>query len=103
VKVVWTLLAEQRAIEAAQFIAQDKRAIALGWYAQLGRHVASLSRFPRRGRVVPEMGQLNVRELFHAPYRIIYRIGETRIEIVSIWHGRRALDPRELDLGELAT
>jgi plasmid stabilization system protein ParE len=49
------------------------------------------------------LGFRDAGELFHAPYRIIYRIGETRIEIVSIWHGRRALDPRELDLGELAT
>lgn len=95
-KVVWTQLAERRAIEAAQFVAADKPSAARDWYTKLVEHVASLSRFPRRGRVVPELGQPDVREIFHLPYRIIYRIGETRIEIVTVWHERRALDREAL-------
>jgi plasmid stabilization system protein ParE len=50
-----------------------------------------LEKFPRFGRVVPEFGQDDLREIIHGAYRLIYQINETeqRIELARIWHAAR--------------
>jgi plasmid stabilization system protein ParE len=49
----------------------------------------SLRRFSRRGRVVPEIRDESVRELFVKSYRLIYEIEESRIVILPFLHGSR--------------
>jgi len=51
----------------------------------------SLTKFPRKGRVVPEFEINSLREILLTPYRIIYRIRDESgcIEIVRIWHAAR--------------
>lgn len=44
------------------------------------------------GRVVPELGDQNVRERFVYSYRLIYKIEDTRILIVAVIHGKRLLE-----------
>ena len=45
------------------------------------------------GRVVPEIGDENIRELFIYSYRVIYRIEKERILIVAVIHGKRLVEP----------
>ena len=47
--------------------------------------------FPASGRLVPEMSRPELRELIEAPYRVIYRVHPTAIEVVAILHGRQDL------------
>ena len=47
--------------------------------------------FSESGRTVPEAGEINVRELYEWPYRVIYRTHAAHIEVVAIVHGRRDL------------
>lgn len=47
--------------------------------------------FPASGRFVPEMRRPNLRELIEAPYRIIYRVRPTVVEVIAILHGRQDL------------
>jgi len=51
----------------------------------------SLHTFPERGRMVPEFGRPELREIIFRSYRIIYRINSTdhSVEIVRFWHGAR--------------
>jgi toxin ParE1/3/4 len=49
----------------------------------------SLSTFAERGRVVPEIGELTLRELFVYEYRLLYRVRETRVVIRAFLHGAR--------------
>lgn len=51
--------------------------------------VKLLAKFPDQGRVVPELQRNEMREIQVKPYRVIYRRGETAVEIVTIRHGRR--------------
>jgi plasmid stabilization system protein ParE len=44
------------------------------------------------GRVVPELNNPQVRERFLYSYRLLYEIGEDRIEILAVVHGRRLLE-----------
>jgi toxin ParE1/3/4 len=47
---------------------------------------------PRAGRMVPELGDPLVRERFLYSYRVIYSIGEERIAVLAVLHGRRLLE-----------
>jgi toxin ParE1/3/4 len=49
--------------------------------------------FPQSGRVVPELGQPNIREVFVFSYRIIYRHTGDMVQILTVHHGARPLDP----------
>ena len=45
--------------------------------------------FPKAGRIVPEISEENIREIFIYSYRIIYEISEKNITILNIVHGSR--------------
>ena len=98
-KVVWSALAELRALEAVDYIAQDRPDGAAVCLEELIARVARLDRFARRGRVVREVGLPAYREIFHAPYRVIYRVEVSRVVILTVRHGRRSWDPDEVDDG----
>ena len=94
--VAWSALAERRALEAVEYIAEDRPHAADAWLDELLTRVASLDRSARRGRIVPEIGRPAYREIWHAPYRIIYRVDGTRVVILTLRHSRRAWDPEEV-------
>jgi len=50
-----------------------------------------LKDFPQIGRVLPEEGDENIREIILRPYRIIYRVmpAQQVVAIARIWHGAR--------------
>jgi toxin ParE1/3/4 len=45
--------------------------------------------FPASGRHVPEAGHTDLREVIESPYRVIYRVAPSAIEIIAIVHGRQ--------------
>ena len=53
--------------------------------------IERLSEFPESGRVVPEFGIVNLREIICPPFRIVYRIDKSRIGIVRIIRSERLL------------
>jgi len=52
--------------------------------------------FPEQGRVVPEDGRANVREILYKSHRIIYRIASKNILVLTIRHIKRLIDVKEL-------
>lgn len=98
-KVVWSPLAELRALEAVEYIANVRPIAAAKWLEGLLERVAKLDHFERRGRVVKEIGNPAYREILFAPYRIIYRIDPTRVVILTLRHVRRAWDDTEVGDG----
>lgn len=98
-KVVWSPLAELRALESVEYIANDRPIAATKWLEGLLERVAKLDQFERRGRVVREIGNSAYREILFEPYRIIYRIDPTRVVILTLRHVRRAWDDTEVGDG----
>jgi toxin ParE1/3/4 len=49
----------------------------------------SLRQFANRGRVVPEENNPAIRELLVSSYRLIYRVGEGEVQILSFIHQSR--------------
>ena len=63
-------------------------------YAELvaRRIVAAVERlqaFPESGRIVPERNVPEIREVVVAPYRVVYRLRQGRVEIATVFRGSR--------------
>src|SRR5438067_13397540 len=69
-------LALERALEAKAYIAADNPIAAEKWASGLVDAAKRLKRFPNLGRVVPEIGREDYRELVYGNYRIVYRTSE---------------------------
>jgi len=94
--IVWSPLAVDRASEIAVYIAQDKPSAAEKWIKTVFSKVEQLKSFPEMGRIVPELGNNQLRELIYGNYRIIYRIGAEQISILTIRHGNQILPINEI-------
>lgn len=55
-----------------------------------------LAEFPRSARVVPELARPSIREVFVFSYRVIYRCGDERVDILTVFHGARLLDSSDV-------
>jgi plasmid stabilization system protein ParE len=55
-------------------------------------HVERLADFPESGRVVPEFGLVQLREIIHPPFRIVYRFDQDRVRVVRVWRSERLLE-----------
>lgn len=92
----WSPRAVRRASEAAVFIAKDNPAAAERWVRALFGAVQDLSRLPQRGRVVPEVGRPEIREIIFRGYRVVYRISPRWVEVLTIRHGKRQFSVSEV-------
>jgi toxin ParE1/3/4 len=59
--------------------------------------VSKLKRHARLGRVVPEVGLEEYRQIVYGNYRIVYRISAGTIFILTVRHFSRLLDLVELE------
>ncbi|MFZ2630561.1 MAG: type II toxin-antitoxin system RelE/ParE family toxin [Desulfosalsimonadaceae bacterium] len=94
--IVWSPLAVDRISEIADYIAQDKPTAAEKWIQTVFSKVEQLKASPEIGRIVPEIGNDQFRELIYGNYRIIYRIEAERISVLTIHHGKQILPIQEI-------
>jgi toxin ParE1/3/4 len=88
-RVAWTPEARRTLDEVIEFIAQDSRPGALRVLEQALDAAASLAALPERGRVVPELGDPSIREIFVYRYRLMYRVSAELVAILAFIHGAR--------------
>ena len=74
------------------FVALDSPHAAAEWTESLIERAESIGKFPRKGRVVPELGDAGVREVFLGTYRIIYCLEASRVLVLTIIEGHHRLD-----------
>jgi addiction module RelE/StbE family toxin len=85
-QIVWTEQALADLAEIERYIEQDKPEAAERVAAHLWTSVEHLAEFPQLGRPGRRPG---TRNLIIPPYVISYRVRSRRLEILSVWHGRR--------------
>lgn len=90
-ELVWTERAVRDLEKIDDYIAQDSPAAAVRWVGKLIATAATLASAPQAGRVVPEHGRADIREVLLRQYRIVYRIRETRIDILTVFEGHKLL------------
>ena len=95
-KIVWSPLAVDRVSEIAGYIAQDNPVAAESWINTVFKKVEDLKAFPESGRIVPETDNKTIRELIYGNYRIIYRLEEKRLSVLTVRHGKQVLPVDEV-------
>jgi len=90
-KVIWSPEALEDIDSIAEYIARDSINYAKSVAQKLFHSNELIRDNPRIGRVVPELTDENIREIFIYSYRLIYRIENNQIHIGAIVHGHRKL------------
>jgi len=88
-EVVWAESARDALDEIIAYIAQDSHAAAIRVLDTALESAARLSTLSERGRVVPELENPAVREIFVFRYRLMYRVEDERILVLAFVHGAR--------------
>jgi plasmid stabilization system protein ParE len=90
-KLIWSPTARLDLKDIAAFIAEDSPSATDRFVRSLFQTVERLADFPESGRIVPEFGDPNIREVIRKPCRIVYRIRRRKctIEIARVWHAAR--------------
>ena len=97
VKVNWTLQSVSDLENIADFISRDSRKFAAIQVRRIIGRTKTIKSQPYSGRVVPELNDLNIRELIMGNYRIIYEIiSDSLINIFTIHHSARLIDSKKL-------
>jgi toxin ParE1/3/4 len=94
-KLVWSPLALERVTDIALFIAEDRPQAAERWVEEIFATVERLERFPLSGRSVPEANRKDLREVLHGSFRIIYRVEEHQVSVLTVRHVRQELESEE--------
>jgi plasmid stabilization system protein ParE len=81
------------------FIARDSPQLAAAFAARVLRATDRLASYPGSGRTVPELGIENIREIIVGSYRVIYRIRQDEVHLLTLHHGARLLDTTEIEAG----
>lgn len=94
----WTDEALENLWEIEKFIGRDNSNQAESFVNYLIEKVKSIAQNTHMGRIVPEIANPEIRELIVKKYRIIYRIQEKCIEVITIFEGHKLLKIDELEI-----
>jgi len=100
-KINWTDNAIQDLKEIKAYISKDSDFYATRFIEKLIDGISPLSQFPEMGRSVPEAQDDLIRELIYRPYRIIYKINEKHIDIITVVNSHRDLTNPDLKKWEI--
>jgi len=95
-QVKWTPQALDDLEAICLYIARDAPRAAAIFADRAFRATDRLANFPRSERIVPELGIEDIREVLVGSYRVIYRIREDAVQVVTVHHGARLLDSEKL-------
>jgi len=95
-KIIWSPLAIDRVGEIANYIAKDKPTAAENWVDNIFSTVESLASSPKLGRIVPEINKDQYREIIYGNYKIVYRLEEKQIFVLTIRHGKQLMPVEEI-------
>jgi addiction module RelE/StbE family toxin len=95
----WTERAVEDLLAIGDYIAVDNPAAARSWVERLRQRAVKALEHPLAGRVVPEIGREDVRETFLRTYRIVYRVVEDGIVVLTVFEGHRLLGSLDPDDG----
>lgn len=97
-KLRWTDRSRRDLLEIGRYIARDKPGAARRWVARLQQRARQAARYPESGRQVPELGRRDVREIVEGGYRIVYRLADGEVHVLTVFESRRLLRISELEI-----
>ena len=94
-KIIWSDIAEKDLVNIIEYIAVDNKNNALKIFNKIKEKTSNLYHHPERGRIVPELKAFGIqqyRELIIPPWRIIYRISEGKVYVLSVIDSRQNVE-----------
>ncbi|MBI3787293.1 MAG: type II toxin-antitoxin system RelE/ParE family toxin [Ignavibacteriales bacterium] len=88
-EIIWSVSALADIQQIGGYIERDSLKYAQVVISSLVESVERLKKFPKSGRVIPELHDESLREVIAGNFRIMDRLKGQRIEIFSILHGRQ--------------
>jgi plasmid stabilization system protein ParE len=93
----WAERARLDLLAIGDYIARDNPVAAARWVGSLITAVENVAATPRAGRVVPEIGREDLREILRGNYRIVYRVAGEALQVLTVFEGHRLLRPGDLE------
>jgi toxin ParE1/3/4 len=94
--VIWSEPAKRDLRHIFEYIARDSIFYAKKVVNIIVEKSMSLDSSPRRGRIVPEINDPDIREIFIYSYRLMYQITTDNIYILGVIHGKRDFTPDDI-------
>ena len=94
-QIIWAGVAENDLKEIIEYIATDSPANALKILKKIKQKASDLYTLPERGRIVPELQDQGIfiyRELIIPPWRIVYRVSEMKVYVLSVLDARQNVE-----------
>lgn len=91
-EIKWTPQALDDLDAICLFIARDAPGVARVFADRAFRATDRISDHPKLGRVVPELGLEEIREIILGNYRLIYQLRDNEVQILTVHHGAQLLD-----------
>lgn len=88
-QLLWTLASQQDLVEIGDFIGRDSIVYAINEVERLVVAAERLQSEPLMGRVVPEYGREDLRELIVRNYRLVYLVRGAEVVVIRVVHGAR--------------
>jgi len=95
-KLRWSDRARQDLREIGRYIARGSPDAARKWVSRLRRRAIKTAAIPQSGRIVPEFGKPDIREVLLGNYRIVYQVTGKAVTILTVFEGHRLLHLIEL-------
>lgn len=93
--VIWAKTASNDLGAIIDYIAVKNNTNAIRVLKKIQKKVSHLYSMPERGRIVPELKEFGIflyREIMFPPWRIIYRISEPDVHVLSVIDGHRNVE-----------
>lgn len=90
-KVGFTSHAIARLRQVHAYVSADSPRNADALIDRIVSRAESLESSPLRGRQVPEYQRDDIREVLEHPYRIIYRVTASAVQVLTVMHERQLL------------
>lgn len=94
-EVLWAKTAEEELTSIIQYIHSENPLAAKDNLKKIKNKTSNHDSLPHRGRIVPELreqGILQYRELIISPWRIVYRISESNVYVLSVIDSRQNIE-----------
>ena len=92
--VLWSAQSLRDLSAIREYIAEDSETYADLTVSRIFSAVERLLQFPRSGRIVPERTQPELREIIVGRFRVVYRLRDELLEVVTVFRASREFPER---------
>lgn len=89
--VIWSELAAAQLQAARDYLARSSPGYAQALAGRIISRTDALAGRPMTGAEVPEYGDPDIREVYEHPYRVLYRVDGSAVQVVAVLHSSRRL------------